>query len=165
MGACQPSRWGITLVDVHALGPVRGLERAWRKASFLPSSAHLSGGGGFETCDRKNVFCMKFNCLLEGMISMLQLTFLSYFFLIQLAWCCIGPSFLHFLLLLESWRKLYVVLHCYWGTFYSSVLSNTHKAPSGSWKPVGVEMKVRKGWQRKAGRKGSGKNDVILLST
>ena len=76
---------------------------------LFPSLPHLSGGCGFEPRDRQKFFCLKFNCLLEGMISMLKLTFLSYFFPIQLVWWYIDPSFLHFLLPLDTLRKLYVV--------------------------------------------------------
>ena len=119
-------------MDVHALGaplgawregisgstmplyPTRGQWLPYRgrdmeKAYFPPSSAHLSGGRGFISEYAKNFFGTKFNCSYEEMISMLMLTFLSYFFPIQLVWCCIDPSFLLFLLPLQSLRKLYVV--------------------------------------------------------
>ena len=72
----------------------------WRKASFPPPSTYLSGGHGFEPRDRPKFFCVKFNFSLEGMISMLKLTFLSHFHHIQLIRCYLEPSF--FLLNLKA---------------------------------------------------------------
>ena len=95
---------------------------------FPPPSAHLSGGCGFKPCDWQKLFGMKFNCSLEGMMSSLKLTFLSYFFQIQLTWFYLDPSFLHFLLPLESLSKLYVVPWIVTNRLsYISVLSHSHK--------------------------------------
>ena len=101
----------------------------WRKASFPPPSAHLSGGHGFEPRDRQKFFCMKFNCLLEWMISMLNLTFLSYFFPIQLVWWCTDPCFFLFNLC-ASCTLLY--LHCYLRTSLSFFSIHTHKPCHGN---------------------------------
>ena len=50
----------------------------------------------------KNFFDTKFNCLHEGLTSLLKLTFLSNFRPIQLARCYLDPSFQLFLLPLEA---------------------------------------------------------------
>ena len=81
----------------------------WRKPISLPLQHTYLEVVGSNPETAKNFFCTKFNCSHEEMISMLMLTFLSYFFPIQLVWCCIDPSFLLFLLPLQSLRKLYVV--------------------------------------------------------
>ena len=104
------SRCTAILTDVHALGaplgawkegicgstmplyptsgqwlPYRGL--TWIKPLSLPPSAHLSGGRGFKPRERhKHTFlAQKFNCLHEGMLLMLKVTFLSHFLHMQLA--------------------------------------------------------------------------------
>ena len=118
------SRCTATLMDEHALGaqlgawregisdstmplyPTRGqwLPYRWRdmeKASFSPSSAHLSGGLGFKPCDRQKLFQHKIQLLAW------RDDFHAHAdFPIQLVWCCKDPSFLLLLLPLESLRKL-----------------------------------------------------------
>ena len=81
----------------------------WRKPIPLSLQHTYQEVGGSNPVTAKNFFGTKFNCSHEGMISMIMLTFLSYFFPIQLVWCFIDPSFLLFLLPLESLRKLYIV--------------------------------------------------------
>ena len=90
--------------------PYRGREmEIWRKPLSLPLQHTYLEVVGSNPETAENFFCTKFKSSHEEMISMLMLTFLSYFFPIQLVWCCIDPSFLLFLLPLQSLRKLYVV--------------------------------------------------------
>ena len=64
---------------------------------------------------------------------MLKLTFLSYFLPIQLAHCYLDPSFLLFLLPLESLSKLYIVpRNVTYRLSYLSVLSYAHKPHLGN---------------------------------
>ena len=82
---------------------------SWRKPLSLPLQHTYLKVVGSNPVTGKNFFGTKFNCSHEGMIPMLKLTFLSYFFPIELVWCYLDPSFLLFLLPLESSSKLYIV--------------------------------------------------------
>ena len=103
----------------------------------------------------KNFMNTKFNCLDEGMIpilkvryrsseTILKLAFLSHFLPKQLARCDLDPSFLLFLLLLESLSKLYLVPRNV--TYRHSnlyALSHTHKPRRGNI-PVQACLRVSK---------------------
>ena len=81
----------------------------WRKPLSLPLQHTYLKVVGSNPVTGKNFIGTTFNCSHEGMIPMLKLTFLSYFFPIELVWCYLDPSFLLFLLPLESLSKLYIV--------------------------------------------------------
>ena len=81
----------------------------WRKHLYESPFSTLIWRSCVRTRDRQNNFGMKFNCLLEGMMSVVHLTFLFHFLPIELAHCYLDPSFLLCLLPLESLSKLYIV--------------------------------------------------------
>ena len=72
--------------------PYRGYDMEKAPSPPPPQQTYLEVVGSNPRTD-KNFFSTKFNCLHEGMISMLVLTILSYFLHIQLASCCLEPSF------------------------------------------------------------------------
>ena len=63
--------------------PYRGL--TWRKPLSFPLQHTYLEVVGSNPATGKNFFGAKFNCLHEGMIPMLKLTFLSHFLHMQLA--------------------------------------------------------------------------------
>ena len=91
--------------------PTRGQRLPYRghdmeKTSFPPlQHTHLEIVGS-NPVTSKNLLGTKFNCLHEGITPILKLTFLSHFLPIQLTRCYLDPSFLLFLLPLESLSKL-----------------------------------------------------------
>ena len=76
---------------------------------FSSSFSTLTLASWVKPCDWQKILGTKFNCLHEGIIPMLKLTFLSHFLPIQLARCYLDPSFLLFILTLQSISKLQIV--------------------------------------------------------
>ena len=87
---------------LRSVATIQGEGVTWRKPPSLPLQHTYLEVTGTNPVTDKNFFGTKFNCLHEGMIPMLKLTFLSHFLPIQLARFSLDPSFLLFLLPLES---------------------------------------------------------------
>ena len=84
------------------------IQGAWHEKILFPPHIYLEVVGSNPVTSKK-ISSHKFNCLHEGMVPILKMTFLSHFLPIRLARCYLDPSFLLFLLTLESLSKLYIV--------------------------------------------------------